>query len=113
MEGRDCELLIKTSIALALAAIPEGLPIVATITLAQGMVKLSKQKGIIKRLEAVQTLGEITMMCTDNTGTLTLNKMKVSQVELEYESIMISSLNSNRNREYSKDSGLSFQNLLK
>ncbi|CAM4279317.1 cation-translocating P-type ATPase [Gillisia hiemivivida] len=112
IEGRDWELLIKTSIALAVAAIPEGLPIVATITLAHGMVKLSKQKVIIKKLEAVQTLGEITMMCTDKTGTLTLNKMKVSQVELEDESIVISSLNSKRNGEHSKHSGLSFQKFI-
>ncbi|TVZ27575.1 Ca2+-transporting ATPase [Gillisia sp. Hel_I_86] len=108
IEGEDWEILIKTSIALAVAAIPEGLPIVATITLAHGMVKLSKQRVIIKRLEAVQTLGEITMMCTDKTGTLTLDKMNVAQVVLEDKTIMASSLNPNRDGESSKNSGLSF-----
>ncbi|RKS53690.1 Ca2+-transporting ATPase [Gillisia mitskevichiae] len=108
LEGREWEILIKTSIALAVAAIPEGLPIVATITLAHGMVKLSKQKVIIKRLEAVQTLGEITMMCTDKTGTLTLNEMKVSQVKLQDEVIMASSLNLNENGEAYKNSEPSF-----
>jgi len=108
-EGREWELLIKTSIALAVAAIPEGLPIVATITLAHGMVKLSKQKVIIKRLEAVQTLGEITMMCTDKTGTLTLNEMKVSQVGLQDELIMASSLNGGENGKSHESLGPSFQ----
>ncbi len=104
IEGKDWELLIKTSIALAVAAIPEGLPIVATITLAHGMVKLSKQNVIIKRLEAVQTLGEVTMMCTDKTGTLTLNKMNVAQVVLEDTSIMAASLDLNKEEETFKNS---------
>ncbi len=111
-EGREWELLIKTSIALAVAAIPEGLPIVATITLAHGMVKLSKQKVIIKRLEAVQTLGEITMMCSDKTGTLTLNEMKVSQVGLQDELIIASSLNLDRYRKSHESSGSSFQKFI-
>mgnify|MGYP001812838174 CR=1 FL=1 len=76
-QGKDLFLMVKIGIALAVAAIPEGLPIVATIALARGMVKLSRRKVIIKKLEAVQTLGETTIVCTDKTGTLTENKISV------------------------------------
>lgn len=79
-QGKDLMLMIKTGIALAVAAIPEGLPIVATIALARGMMRLSKQNVIIKTLEAVQTLGETGIICTDKTGTLTENKMAVHKL---------------------------------
>ncbi|WP_142786314.1 cation-translocating P-type ATPase [Changchengzhania lutea] len=80
INGKDITLMIKTGIALAVAAIPEGLPIVATIALARGMVKLSKKNVIIKKLEAVQTLGETNIVCTDKTGTLTQDKMSVHKL---------------------------------
>lgn len=80
LEGKELMLMIETGIALAVAAIPEGLPIVATIALARGMVKLSHRKVIIKKLEAVQTLGETGVICTDKTGTLTENKMSVHKL---------------------------------
>jgi Ca2+-transporting ATPase len=79
-QGKDMLLMIETGIALAVAAIPEGLPIVATIALARGMVRLSRKKVIIKKLEAVQTLGETGIICTDKTGTLTENKMAVHKL---------------------------------
>lgn len=80
IQGKDLMLMVKIGIALAVAAIPEGLPIVATIALARGMVKLSKRKVIIKKLEAVQTLGEVTIICTDKTGTLTKDKISVQSL---------------------------------
>ena len=72
--------MLETSIALAVAAIPEGLPIVATMALAQGMLRLSRQKVIVKRLSAVETLGSTDVICTDKTGTLTENRISVTRV---------------------------------
>ncbi len=80
IRGKDLLLMIETGVALAVAAIPEGLPIVATIALARGMMRLSKRKVIIKKLEAVQTLGATNTICTDKTGTLTEDKVKVQTV---------------------------------
>lgn len=77
LNGKDLLLMIETGVALAVAAIPEGLPIVATVALAQGMLRLSKRQVIIKKLEAIQTLGATNIICTDKTGTLTEDKMKV------------------------------------
>lgn len=83
MNGKNFIEMLQTSIALAVAAIPEGLPIVATLALAQGMVKMAKHKVIVKKLSAVETLGGTNVICTDKTGTLTENKIKVSQVIAE------------------------------
>lgn len=77
IRGIDVLIMLQTGIALAVATIPEGLPIVATIALAHGMLQLSKKNVIIKQLGDVETLGATNVICTDKTGTLTEDEMKV------------------------------------
>jgi Ca2+-transporting ATPase len=85
LQGRDVYLMIKTAIALAIAAIPEGLPIVATIALARGMLRMARHNVIVKKLSAVETLGETTIIFTDKTGTLTENRLSVDALIFEFE----------------------------
>lgn len=82
IRGEDVKQLLQTSVALAIAAIPEGMSVVATVALAYGMLRLAEQNVIVKRLSSVETLGGTNVIFTDKTGTLTQNRIDVQTVQL-------------------------------
>jgi len=89
LRGQDLYLMVETAIALTIATIPEGLPVVATLVLARGMWRMADRNALINNLASVETLGSTSVICTDKTGTLTENKMTVSQYELASGSVAV------------------------
>jgi len=76
--GKDLVSMLETAVALAVAAVPEGLPIVATVALARGMWRMARRNALVERLAAVETLGSTSVIFVDKTGTLTQNRMRVA-----------------------------------
>ncbi len=93
IQGKKWIVIIKTSIALSIAAFPEGLPIVATVALAYGVIIMAKHHVIVKKLSSVETLGSTNVILTDKTGTLTENKIFVNVVNFPEEKIEVTIVN--------------------
>ncbi len=100
-KGMNAVDVFMLAVAAAVAAIPEGLPAVVTVVLASGMQRMARHNAIIRKLVAVETLGSTTVICSDKTGTLTLNQMTVREIFVDGKTIEVSGYGYNPSGEFS------------